>query len=71
MRDRLPFLFSTLPGKGGKLSKIFENKDDEHWPSCYDFRFPRIFFIVTYYSQRDLTLGVFLEILALKKFVFL
>ena len=29
--DPQHFLFSTLPGKGGKRSKIFGNMDDDHW----------------------------------------
>ena len=67
LRDPRHFLFSTLPGKGGKRSEIFGNKGDGHWCcrilisfELFDYLLPSARFDV----------WSFLEIVSLQKWIF-
>ena len=66
-----PFCFQHYLEKVENWAKFLKTKTMNIGQAATTFGSLGFFFIVTYCSQRDLTLGVFLEILALKKFVFL
>ena len=70
LRDPYNFLFSTLPGKYGKGRKILGIKDDGHLWWCCRILIPFTFVLITHYRQRDLALGIFRNILASKKIIF-